>query len=28
VIFSDYMLPALQAAAQRYEDRAPVEIPA
>jgi glycosyltransferase involved in cell wall biosynthesis len=28
VVFSDYMLPALKAAAQRYEDRAPVEIPA
>jgi glycosyltransferase involved in cell wall biosynthesis len=28
VVFSDHMLPALKAAAQRYEDRAPVEIPA
>jgi hypothetical protein len=28
VVFSDFMLPALKAAAQRYEDRAPVEIPA
>jgi hypothetical protein len=28
VVFSDFMLPALKAAAQRYEDREPIEVPA